>query len=95
MAFTLVHFEVDDYDAWKRERFDQDPAGRKQGGRSHVISRGVIDPDQVFVRVEFGSIEEAGAFRERLMHVLQIGNMEGITVKMPPTVVEVVDSAEY
>jgi hypothetical protein len=44
MAFILAHFEIDDYAAWKRERFDQDPAGRKQSAKNHVIARGVDDP---------------------------------------------------
>ena len=92
MAFILAHFEIDDYDTWKRERFDADPAGRKQSAKNHLISRGVDDPSQVFVRVEFDSAEEAEAFRERLM---EVGALEGITVKVPPTVVEVADSAEY
>ena len=29
MALVLAHFETDDFDAWKRERFDADPADRK------------------------------------------------------------------
>jgi hypothetical protein len=91
MAFMLTQFEVDDYDAWK-ERFDSDPAGRAQSAKNYVISRGVDDPSQVFVRLEFGSAEEAAAFRERLM---ESGALDRLTVKMPPTVVEVADSAEY
>jgi hypothetical protein len=91
MAFMLVQFEVDDYDAWK-EGFDSDPAGRAQSAKNYVISRGVDDPSQVFVRLEFGSAEEARSFRERLM---ESGALDRLTVKMPPTVVEVADSAEY
>jgi hypothetical protein len=91
MAFMLVQFEVDDYDAWK-EGFDSDPAGRAQSAKNYVISRGVDDPSQVFVRLEFGSPEEARSFRERLM---ESGALDRLTVKMPPTVVEVADSAEY
>jgi hypothetical protein len=30
VAFMLGHYDVGDYDSWKRERFDADPAGRKQ-----------------------------------------------------------------
>jgi hypothetical protein len=92
MAFMLAHFEIDDFDTWKRERFDADPAGRKQSAKNHVISRGVDDPSQVFIRLEFGSADEAASFRERLM---ESGALEGLTIKIPPTVVEVADSAEY
>jgi hypothetical protein len=91
MAFMLAQFQVDDYDAWK-ERFDSDPAGRSQSAKNYVISRGVDDPSQVFVRLEFGSTEEAASFRERL---LESGALEGLAVNMPPTIVEVADSREY
>ena len=37
-AFTMAHFETDDYDAWK-ETFDSDRGGRKQAAEGHVISR--------------------------------------------------------
>ena len=92
MAFMLAHFEIDDYDAWKRDRFDADPAGRKQAAKSHMIFRGVDDPSKVFVGVEFASAEEASSFRERLM---ESGALDSINVKTPPTVVEQVDTAEY
>jgi hypothetical protein len=91
MAFMLVQFEVDDYDAWK-EGFDSDPAGRSQSAKNYVISRGVDDPSQVFVRLEFGSAAEAASFRERL---LASGALENLNVKLPPTVVEVAESREY
>lgn len=91
MAFLLAQFEVDDYDAWK-EGFDSDPAGRAQSAKSYVISRGVDNPSQVFVRLEFGSAEEAASFRERL---IESGALDRVTVKMPPTLVEVADSGEY
>ena len=41
MAIMLMHFEVDDYDAWK-PLFDEDPAGRAaSGATSHMmLSRG-------------------------------------------------------
>lgn len=92
MAFLLAHFEIDDYDAWKRERFDADPAGRKESAKGHQIFRGVDDPNKVFVGVEFASAEEATSFRERL---LASGALDAITVVTPPTVVEVADRAEY
>jgi hypothetical protein len=92
MAFMLGHFEVGDYDTWKRERFDADPAGRQQGGKGHVISRSVDNPGEVFVRVEFDSVDDAKSFRDRL---LGSGALDAVNVKTPPTVVEVVDEARY
>jgi hypothetical protein len=67
MAYMLAHFEVDDYDTWKRERFDADPAGRAETAKGYQLFRGVEDPTKVFVGVEFASVEDATAFRERLL----------------------------
>jgi hypothetical protein len=92
MTFMLANFEIEDYEAWKRDRFDADPAGRKQAAKGHMIFRGVDDPSKVFVGVEFDSAEDATSFRERLM---ESGALDGISVHTPPTVVEVADRAEY
>ena len=92
MAFMLGHFDVGDYDTWKRETFDKDPAGRKQAGKGHTISRSIDNPNEVFVRVEFDSVDDAKSFRERL---LGSGALDNVDVKTPPTVVEVADVATY
>jgi hypothetical protein len=48
--------------------FDEDPAGRRQSSATGAMwSRGVDDPNQGFIRVEFRSVEQAKAFRERLL----------------------------
>ena len=94
MAIILLHFETDDYDTWKA-MFDSDPVGRSQGGAiSHLISRSVENPNAVFVRVEFPSVDQALAFRERL---LGSGVLErpGMSVKTGPTVVEVAETVTY
>jgi len=91
MAFALVHLEVADYDAWK-QMFDEDPAGRKQTAKGHVISRSVDNPNEVFIRTEFASVDDAKEFRRRL---LDSGALNRATVKTPPTVVELVEEAAY
>lgn len=93
MAFMVMHFETSDYDEWK-QRFDSDPAGRRQAALGHIVSRAADDPNQVFVRVEFDSADTARAFRERLLAsgVLDNPNM---TLKMGPTVIETVDTQQY
>jgi hypothetical protein len=92
MPSIFAQFEIDDYDAWKTGRFDADPAGREQAAKGHQIYRGVDDPSQVFVAVEFASADDAKAFRERL---LASGALDSITVKVQPTVVDVADEATY
>src|SRR5439155_22192017 len=89
VAFMVLHLGTDDFDAWK-PCFDADPVGReKAGAKGHVMLRGVADPNEVFVRVEFDSVEDAKAFRERL---LASGALDRATVKTPPTVVDLVEN---
>ena len=89
-AYMLIHFDAD-YEEWKPV-FDSDPAGRMQVAKGYTISRGVDNPNDIFVRVEFGSVEEAKSFAERLQNS---GALSKFTVKTPPTVVEVADSGSY
>jgi hypothetical protein len=90
----LIHFEVDDFDAWKL-LFDEDPAGRAESGAtSHKVSRAVDNRNEAFIRVEFPSVEQAKAFREKLLAsgALERGKMR---LKSGPTVAEVVDEHTY
>jgi hypothetical protein len=93
VANLLMHLEVDDYDSWK-PLFDSDPAGRKQSATGHSISRSVENPNAIFIRSDFPSVDEAKAFRQRL---IDSGVLErsGATVKVPPTVVEVAEAVTY
>ena len=91
MAFMVLHFETDDYDAWKR-MFDSDPAGRREAAKGHIILRGVDNPNEVFVRAEFDSVERAQSFRKRL---LDSGVLNTQNVKTGPTVVEAVEAVDY
>jgi hypothetical protein len=79
MAFPVGVFEGD-FDAFKRQ-FDSDPLGRKQLATGHTMLRGVDNPNEIFLRVEFGSAEEAKAFqgKVRVSDVLR-----NVTVKGPP-----------
>jgi hypothetical protein len=91
MASMVGVFRTDDYEDWKR-MFDSDPVGRKQAARGHRVMRSVDDPNEVFLRVDFGSVDEAKAFRER---VLASGVLDRLTMVKEPTVVDVADEATY
>lgn len=94
MAVVVLNFEVDDYNTWK-PMFDEDPAGRRDSGATgHVVSRAVDNPHEVFIRVDFPSVEQAKTFRERL---IGSGAMErgGMRMKSGPTVAEVDDATTY
>jgi hypothetical protein len=65
---VIVHVEhpVRDYDAWKRA-FDRDPIGRQRMGvRGYRIARGVDDPRQVVIDLEFADLGSARTFRTAL-----------------------------
>jgi hypothetical protein len=89
----LMHLTVDDYDSWK-PMFDSDPAGRKQSATGHTISRSVDDPNAIFIRADFPSVDEAKAFRQRL---IDSGALErpGVNVKVQPTIVEQAEAITY
>ena len=90
----VMNFEVDDYDAWKA-MFDEDPAGRRTSGATgHMVSRAVDNPNEGFVRVDFPSVEQAKAFRERLV-ASGILERSGMRLKAGPTVAELDDQATY
>ena len=91
MAFMVHHVEIDDFEAWK-SFFDADPVGRKQAAKGHVMLRGVDNPNEVFARVEFDSVEDAKSFRDRL---IASGALASATVLTPPTVVELVENIAY
>jgi hypothetical protein len=90
MAF-LVGVLEGDFDAFKRQ-FDEDPLGRKQAAKGHTILRGVDNPNEVFVRIEFATAEEARSFAEKVRNSAVLQSM---TVKVPPTAAELADQATY
>ncbi len=94
MAFVVLNLETEDYVTWKA-MFDSDPAGRKQaGGKGHIISRNADNPNDVFIRVEFASVEEAKSFRERLLASGALDN-PNVKLKMGPTVIEPAENVTY
>jgi len=90
MAFLVGVFEGD-FDAFK-QMFDSDPLGRTQAAKGHTLLRGVDNPNEFFVRVEFESAEQARSFRDKLRSSDVLQNVE---VKHPATVAELADQATY
>ena len=91
MAAIVGVFETRDYESWK-SMFDSDPVGRKQAAKGHRVMRSVDNPNEVFVRVDFDSVEGAQAFRERL---LGSRALDDVTVVKEPTVVDTADEVTY
>jgi hypothetical protein len=90
MAF-LVGVLEGDFDAFKRQ-FDSDPLDRKQVAKGHTMLRGVQNPNEIFVRIEFDSADDARAFQDK---VRNSDILQNVTVKVPPTVAEMADQATY
>lgn len=91
MALMLTRIQVDDYEAWKK-MFDADPFGARVAAKGHRVVRGVEDPNEVFIQVEFGSAEDAGAARKRL---LEGGLLDRVNVTAGPTVGELAETVQY
>jgi hypothetical protein len=90
MAFLVGVFEGD-FDAFKQQ-FDSDPLGRRQAAKGHTLMRGADNPNEIFVRVEFDSAEQAKAFGEK---VRGSDVLQNVTVRFGPTVTELADQATY
>ena len=91
MAIILTRINVGDYDAWK-PMFDEGRTRVREAAKGHRILRGVEDPNEVFVQVEFASSEDANAARERL---LASGALDRVTVKAGPTVADEAETVGY
>jgi hypothetical protein len=91
MASLVGVFKTDEYEGWKR-MFDSDPVGRKEVAKGHRVMRSIDDPNEVFVRVDFDSVDEAQAFRERL---LASNALDNVRIVKEPTVVDVADETTY
>jgi len=84
VAFILTRINVGDYDTWK-PMFDQDKPGARAASKGWRIFRSVDDPGQVFIQVEFGSVEDAKEVRERLV---ASGVLDRFSDKYGPMIVE-------
>jgi hypothetical protein len=91
MAFMQTRIYVNDYELWK-PMFDSDEPGVRRSAKGHRVFRGVDDPNEVFVLVEFASSDDANAARERLF---ASGVLDRVTVKSEPTVTEETETVGY
>ncbi len=91
MSYLTARFEVPDFDTFK-ERWDSDPAGRRQVATGHRIYRSVENPNEVIVQTEFPSAADAKSFRERLS---ASGAMDNLKLQAPPVIVEEEETVAY
>lgn len=65
-AFIITRIQTGDYDRW-RPLFDQDrPRAREKAVRRRIL-RSADDPDEVFIYLEYESLDDANEARDRLV----------------------------
>ncbi|HET8893291.1 MAG TPA: hypothetical protein VFM96_04260 [Gaiellaceae bacterium] len=88
-AFIVTRIHVGDYGTW-RPMDDQDrPRAREQATEQRVL-RSVDDPNEVFIYLEFASLEDAQEARRRL---IESGVLDRFEDKHGPNVLE--DASSY
>ena len=89
MPTMLTQIKVGNFDEWKA-MFDSDPPKAREHATGWRVLRGVEDPTEVLVQVEFPSAELALDARRRL---LEAGVLERVRdVLVAPTLVEEADA---
>ena len=91
MTYMLTHIQVADYETWK-EMFDSERHGLRKDAKGHRILRGVENPDDLFIQVEFGSPQDAQAAREKLR---ESGVFDRMKLVEGPNMTEQVDAVTY
>jgi hypothetical protein len=83
-AFIITTIHVGDYETW-RLMFDQDRPQAREMAKVQRVFRSVDDPNQVFVFLEFESVEDAKEGQRRLV---ESGVLDRFEDKHGPNVVE-------
>lgn len=65
-AFIITRIQTGDYDRW-RPMFDQDKPRAREKAQVQRVLRSVDDPNEVFIYLEFDSLEDANEARTRLV----------------------------
>ena len=84
MPYILTRIDVGDYETWK-PMFDKDVPGARANASAWRIFRSVENPNELFIQIEFASVEDAAEGRERL---LASGVLDRFSDKTGPSVVE-------
>ena len=86
-ASIMTRIRVPDFDRWK-PMFDQDGPGARRAAEGYRLYRAAADPNEVFIQVDFASLEEAETARERLV---ASGVLERFADRSGPTIVRCVE----
>ena len=86
-AAITARVRVDDFDAWK-PLFDQDIPNAREKALGWTLDRGTDDPNEIFIRVDFASIQDATEARDR---VLSSGVLDRLRDHYGPVVIQQAD----
>ena len=65
-AFIITRIQTGDYDRW-RPMFDHDHPRAREKAQAQRVLRSVADPSEVFIYLEFATLEDANEARDRLV----------------------------
>jgi hypothetical protein len=82
-AFIITRIQVGDYDAW-RPMFEQDRPHAREKATAQRIFRSADDPNNVFIFLDFPSLEDARTAERRLV---ESGVLDRFSDKHGPNVV--------
>jgi hypothetical protein len=83
-GFIITRIQTGNYDVW-RPMFDQDRPRAREKATTQRVLRSVDDPNEVFIFLEFDSLEDATEARRRL---LESGVLDRFEDKSGPNVLE-------
>ena len=83
-AFVITRIQTGDYERW-RPMFDQDRPRAREKAKVQRVFRTVDDPNNVFILLEYDSVEDAQEAGRRL---LESGVLDRFDDKHGPNVVE-------
>jgi hypothetical protein len=65
-AVIITRIQTGDYERW-RPMFDQDHPRAREKAQVQRVLRSLADPDEVFIYLEFATLEDANEARDRLV----------------------------
>jgi hypothetical protein len=65
-AFIITRIQTGDYERW-RPMFDQDQPRARETASAQRVLRSVDDPNEVFIYLEFSTLDAANEARARLL----------------------------
>ena len=86
-AFIITRIQTTDYERW-RPMFDQDQPRTRENAVVQRVLRSTDDPNEVFIYLEYSSLEDANDARDRLV---SSGVLDRFTDKHGPNVLTEAD----